>query len=297
MEAAPNKNLSYAEFRAANWKPKKDEMGGTIGPRSFDEWKATKNVVAPGHDVTISMAPRGVESAVEDGRIKNVYELPKEASGYRGTRSETYMKNRTATEKAVLGVPDRAGAARRPVYGHVRETGDPNAEGNQYGRVHLDLWPGKNHITTTDTDSLDTLVENHGRAPKVSRAEAWAETGFDDLSEEHKPNESGWDYREAQIHGGVPMSGTHIKRATVMEGSGNDHFLTQGLRAKGIPTTVSRTWEQPSLYTDEHITHQLPTGQKFLDYKDKPMTRGQQFHAGIPKEWENNRAPQWVRNA
>lgn len=286
---APNRNLSYPEFQAANWKPAKDEMGGTIGARSFEEWKARTNVPADGHEVTISMGPKGVEAAVADGKVKNIFEIPKnKREAYRG---EAYMRNRRATETSVLGIPATAGSARRPVYGHVRETGDYNAEGNMYGRVNLDVWPGKNHITTTAGDSLDTLLENHGRGV-VDRADAWETTGFDDLHDDHLPSNSWGDYREAQIHGVVPMSGTHIKRAEVRNTGGihppDDRFLVQGLRARGIPTTVVKKWEQPSLITTESITQTVPrTGAEFVDYEDTPMTRGEHFLAGIPKEWEN----------
>ena len=71
--------------------------------------------------------------------------------------------------------------------------------------------------------------------------------------------------------------------------------VVQGLRAKGIPTSVVHMWEQPSMFSKEHIEQELPSGRKFVDYEDMPITRGENFAAGIPREWENGKAPAWVR--
>lgn len=292
----PNRNLSYPEFRATAWSPQKDKFGGTIGARSFDEWKAKENIPAQGNEVTVALSPNGAMKAVEDQKIKNVFELGTDQT----YRSERYMENRVATEKSLLGLDENAAPDRRPVYGHIRKTGDTEAEGNVYGRVHLDVWPGKNHVTTTDGDSLNTLMENYGHAAPVPKDTFWKDTKFADLGAEHAAKDSGhdWDpdYREAQIHGGVPVDGSHIKRATVIDGGdlSNDKWMVQGLRARGVPTTVVKRWEQPSLITTDSISETTPKGRKIIDHENMPMTRGEHFYAGIPKDWENNRAPGWA---
>jgi hypothetical protein len=291
MTSKPNRNLSYTEFQAAGgWQPKKDEYGGTIGPRSYDEWKATSNVPADDHTVTINLGKKQTIEAAETGRLKGLFELPRNKQLQ--YRSEGYLENRKGTESAVMGIPTNAGAARRPIYGHVREDMDFRSGGNDYGDVSLDLWPGKNHITTTSGDSLDDLMDYRdqtygfgGAKVKlggINKADAMRATGFGDLGKEHDGS-SGW-YREAQIHGGVPLDRAHVRRAFVVQSNydtGDDHiWAAQALRAKGIPTSVVKEHEQPSLFGIDHFSKGVNT-EHFYD-----MTESQREWAPVPKEWE-----------
>ena len=259
--------LSYTQFQEKTYRPKKDEFGGSIGPRTYKEWKNTANVPGEGHDVTVSMPLDAAKAVGRTGAIKNVFQLSR--ANREEHRGESYLEK--STEKVLLGIPVNAPSTKRPVYGHLHETGD-TGEGAMYGRAHLDLWPGSNHLTTTAGDSMDTLTEEHGghtlKAGNIPRAEAWKSTQFDDLKPEHKDPKLWGDYREVQVHGPVPAS--HIQRARIEQ---------------------EVNWEQPSLITKDAISFTGPSGREHTYPGNEPMTRGEQFKAGLPREWEANGGP------
>ena len=237
-----------------------------------------KGRVHPEHQLSISMPHTALISAIDENRFRNAWEVNT------GSHSDPeYLFNRKMGEQRVFGIPEEAGAEKRPVYGLLRQKETLDYPRNDtpaapeytkerlYGNTLVDIKPptSRQHVTASWEDSLDrTILED-----KTVKADRLTPTS-------HAPR-SPEDYTEVQWHdrpipktdieavhlSDDPMRGRQFiptdivggvgHKAAVSEGRANAEQLARDLRLSGLRAPVYH-WQknvryQPSLFEAEGI--------------------------------------------
>jgi len=162
--------------------------------------------------VSIMTEEEVLESILDDGKVKSIYELDDNWKG------EQYRENRTAYEKVAFGYDANTPPEIRPVSGIVypSQMNDKLIDtfGTNYGSVQLVLKDDvKSRTTVTIGDSLDKWQRPTpigGQVPRTFDLATMAQSSdkFSGRGENMFTKETFWGftYVEAQVHGGVKLS-------------------------------------------------------------------------------------------
>lgn len=178
-----------------------DFFGGrAVGYESLDEFvpdaaKAMRS--AANESVKIDLSEDALESVLNDGRMKTMWEVNPE------NRAGNYVGVRDNYEKRIMGVPDGVPDAQRPIYGYQQADGGRTA----YGDVTLELRDsvrGRTTITGGDSLNFETPVVRLSDVAGATDERLALSSGMN-LAKDYDPLFR-WQYVESQVHGGVTLS-------------------------------------------------------------------------------------------
>ena len=180
------------------------ERSGTT-PAEVERVIATSfNQLAAENPAAINFHSRDIDSLLKDGRFKSQFET--NTSG-----AMMNKKSRAAAEESGLGVPERARAQNRPIYGYLRVNRE--AEDIGYGDITFVLKDEvKRRATVTAGDSLANFLGNQAAgtpmtAPGKASWDGWADVLHRYATGEYSVDEAirRMTYIEVQVQRGVSL--------------------------------------------------------------------------------------------
>lgn len=218
-----------------------------------------------------------LEKALEENKFRNAFE----ASGSYHAKEPKYMETRALAEHKVLGIPVTEDAAKRPVYGILRQkhnllypkadepAAPAYAKERLYGNMMADIKSPRpdQHVTATYGDSLDNLVwhDKVGQATKLGPDTHSAVTPDNYTEVQWHDRPSPRTDIEAVHMTDDPMRGSQFlpnkdigspeHRARVSEARANAEQAARDLRLSGLRAPVYH-WEkniryQPSMFSED----------------------------------------------
>jgi hypothetical protein len=176
-----------------------------------------------------------LDKIVEDGRFKNLDEIPESTSG----RDSQYRESRSRLEGDTWGIPKEE---EKPIYGYLDTKDSRYTESiHNYGDVQITFKDSvKGRTTLTGGDSLtSSLIParvsdlQSGSASGVEMTAALTYSSGYYLSRSERPNT---DYFEAQIHGGITLD--DIQSVSILASSKVKPSTLAALESRGIEVTV-----------------------------------------------------------
>lgn len=162
------------------------------------------NKIVDNNPVQIRVYPGVLNKIVADGRFKSQFESGKSEGMYSPGR-------RAEAEKNLMGAPTDLDDTLRPIYGYISGSASNEsieARVEQYGTITVILKDDvKERTTVTWGDSLE-IDQNGGRAKPyldMDKSGAYHSDQAGELMDGKVPDDYGYFYVEAQIHGGVTL--------------------------------------------------------------------------------------------